>query len=337
MILVTGGTGFLGAHLIYHLLQSGYAVKALKRRESSIKLTKKIFSYYSPSPEDLFDKIQWVEGDLLDYVSLEEALEGVTHLYHAAAVVSFHADDKKRLITTNIIGTANVVNAALDSGVKKLCYVSSIGALGRDNTDGPVNENTPVKPSSPSVYSKSKYEAEREVWRGMAEGLDAVIVNPSIIVGPGTWNMGSPQMFQTMWNGLKFYTSGTNGFIDVNDVAKAMIALADSDIKNERFVLSAENVGYRQFFNWMADAMEIERPKYKAGPFLSNLGWIGLKMKSLVTGKKHTITKETARTANRKYQYSSEKFQKATGMNFTPVKDSVEQTVEFFLRDNKNG
>jgi len=206
--------------------------------------------------------------------------------------------------------------------------------LGREDATGLVNEETPYRPSSrSSIYGKSKYEAEREVWRGMAEGLDAVIVNPSIIVGPGEWSNGSSQMFQTMWNGLKFYTNGTNGFIDVNDVAKAMIILTESDIKNERFVLSSENIGYKEFFGWMADAMGIARPKYKAGPVLSNIGSVALKIKGLVSGSKHTITRETARTANQKYQYSSEKFLKATRMSFIPVKESVEKTARFFLRD----
>lgn len=334
MILVTGGTGFLGAHLLYHLVNSGKSVRALKRIESYTNLTEKIFSYYSEDPQQLFNKIDWVEGDILDYDSLVDAFSDIDYLYHTAAVVSFHSNDKHQLIRTNIDGTANVVNAAIEQNVKKLCYVSSIGALGREDATGLVNEETPYRPSSKSsVYGKSKYEAEREVWRGMAEGLDAVIVNPSIIVGPGEWRQGSSQMFQTMWNGLKFYTSGTNGFIDVNDVANAMIVLMEGEYSNERFVLSSENVGYKQFFEWMADAMGIARPKYKAGPILSNIGSIALKIKGLVSDSNHTITRETARTANQKYQYSSGKFLKATRMSFIPVKESVEKTTRFFLRD----
>lgn len=335
MILVTGGTGFLGAHLLYHLLQKNDEVKAIKRKDSKTFLTEKIFSYYNPNPEKLLEKIEWVEGDILDYSSLLVAFSDVDFVYHAAAVVSFQSDDKFDLVKTNADGTANVVNAALTRKVKKLCHVSSIGALGRDDVTGLLDEDSPTKPSArSSVYSKSKYEAEREVWRGMAEGLDAVIVNPSIILGPGDWNKGSSQMFQTMWNGLKFYTSGTNGFIDVNDVVKAMIKLMESNISNERFVLSSENVGYKQFFEWMADAMNVPRPKYEAGPMLSTVGAFALATKGFLTGKRHTITRETARTANKKYQYSSEKILKATGLNFIPVKDSIEKTVVFFLNEH---
>ena len=336
MILVTGGTGFLGAHLLYHLLQSGKNVRVLKREESSFEITKKIFSYYSESPDQLINQIEWVKGDILDYDSLVGAFSNIDYLFHTAAVVSFHSNDKSQLIRTNIDGTANVVNAAIEQNIKKLCYVSSIGALGREDATGLVNEATPYRPSNKSsVYSKSKYEAEREVWRGMAEGLDAVIVNPSIIVGPGEWRQGSSQMFQTMWNGLKFYTSGTNGFIDVNDVANAMIILMEGEYSNERFVLSSENVGYKLFFEWMADAMGIARPKYKAGPLLSSAGSLALSVKGLLSGKKHTITRETARTANQHYQYSSEKFLQSTGMKFVPVKECVERTVKLFLEDQR--
>lgn len=336
MVLVTGGTGFLGAHLIYHLLQKYSSVTALKRKGSSTEPTEKILAYYSDSPQQYLNKIQWVEGDILDYDSLINAFRGVGYIYHSAAIVSFHATDKNQLFKTNATGTANVVNAAIEMQVKKLCHVSSIGALGRDDATGLVTEDTPVKPSSrSSVYSMSKYEAEREVWRGIAEGLNAVIVNPSIIVGPGDWNKGSSQMFQTMWNGLKFYTSGTNGFIDVNDVARAMIVLMEGDCINERFVLSSENVGYKQFFEWMANAMNISPPRYKAGPFLSNLGSMALYLTGLLNGKKHTITRETARTANKKYQYSSNKFLVSSGMKFIPIKESVEQTSSLFLRDQR--
>jgi nucleoside-diphosphate-sugar epimerase len=173
------------------------------------------------------------------------------------------------------------------------------------------------------------------VWRGIAEGLNAVIVNPSIVLGPGNWDAGSPQVFQTMWKGLKFYTSGTNGFVDVNDVAKAMILLMESDISGERFILNSENITYKQFFEWMATAMHLPVPKYKAGPLLSGIGWRAIKIMSLFTGKPSSITKETAETANQHYRYSNQKIKAATGMDFLPVKESVEQTVKLFLGDVK--
>jgi len=313
MILVTGGTGFIGSHLLYHLVTSGKRVRAIKRNSSSLIQLHKTFQYYSSSPEKLLDKIEWIEGDILDISSLLKAFADIQQLYHTAAVVSFHGNDKQQLIHTNINGTANVVNAALEMKVGKLCHVSSIGALGRAESNGTVDENCNWNSKKSSVYSTSKHEAEREVWRGIAEGLNAVIINPSIVLGPGNWSAGSPQVFQTMWKGLKFYTSGTNGFVDVNDVAKAMIILMEGNFHNERFILNSENVSYKDFFGWMADAMKLPKPKYKAGPFLSGLSWRALKVLTFFTGKRSSITKETAETANQKYQYSNQKFAAATG------------------------
>lgn len=335
MILVTGGTGFIGAHLLFHLVNSGKQVRALKRASSNLDLIQKIFSYYSKDSSRLLNNIEWIEGDILDIYSLMDAFEGIEQLYHTAAVVSFHPKDKSTLIRTNIEGTKNVVNAALEQRVGKLCHVSSIGALGRADGSGIVDENRQWSSKKSSVYSTSKHEAEREVWRGIAEGLNAVIVNPSIVLGPGNWDAGSPQVFQTMWKGLKFYTGGTNGFVDVNDVARAMILLMEGEYSSERFILNSENIAYKQFFEWMAASMHLPAPKYKAGPLLSGIGWRALKVRSLFTGQPSSITKETAETANQHYRYANQKIIEATGMVFKPVKESVEQTASYFLQDLK--
>jgi nucleoside-diphosphate-sugar epimerase len=335
MILVTGGTGFIGSHLLYHLIKRGAQPKALRRGSSSIDLTRKIFSYYEED-DQLFNSIEWVTGDLLDYFSLRDAMTGVKQVYHTAAVVSFRSEDKDAIVRVNVQGTSNIVNAALETGIDKFCFVSSIGALGRAVTNGVVNELSEFVPSSKnSVYSTTKYEAEREVWRGIAEGLDGVIVNPSIVVGPGDWGRGSPQMFQTMAEGLKFYTSGTNGFIDVHDVARIMIALMEGFYSGERYILSTENVPYKIFFEWMAAAMGLPAPKYKAGPKLSSIGWRLLKVKGWITGKRSSITRETATTANQQYRYSNEKLLRDLKVALTPIKESVTTTAMYYLEDQK--
>jgi nucleoside-diphosphate-sugar epimerase len=336
MIFVTGGTGFIGSHLLFHLTHAGEKVRALKRADSSTALTQRIFSYYSKNPDSLLQNIDWVEGDLLEYFSLFDALKGIKQVYHVAAAVSFHANDKETVVKTNVEGTTNLVNAAIEQRVTKLCFVSSIGALGRAVSKDLVTEETAFQSSSKnSVYSTSKYESEKEVWRGMAEGLDVVVVNPAIVVGPGNWNAGSPQLFQTMWKGLKFYSIGTNGFVDVNDVAKALVLLMNGPFSGERFILSSENITYKQFFQWMAKAMKLPPPKIKAGSFLSAIGWRAIKVKGMLTGKRSGITKETAKTANQVYQYSNKKFVEATGMEFVPVKECVEKTVQLFLSDHQ--
>ena len=334
MIVVTGGTGFIGSHLLFHLVSSGNKVRAMKRSSSSLGLTNKIFGYYSDNPQNLLDKIEWVDGDINDLDSFLDVISTDDSVYHTAAVVSFESADKSEIVRTNIQGTQNIVNACLEQNVQKLLFVSSIGALGRATTADVVTEETHFQTSSKnSMYSTTKYEAEKEVWRGIAEGLNAVIVNPSIVVGPGDWTKGSPQVFQTMWKGLKFYTIGMNGFIDVNDVVKAMIMLMDGKVSGERFILSTENVPYKQFFEWMAAEMNLPAPKYKAGLLLSGIGWRVLKLKSLLTGKRSSITQETAKTANTVYQYSNEKLLNNTAIQLTPVDQSIANTVKLFLDD----
>jgi len=335
MILVTGGTGFLGAHLLYRLVSEGTEVKALRRPESSIAFTEKIFSYYSQNPSDLLKKITWIEGDLLDIFSLLDAFEGVDQLYHTAAMVSLDSGDGRELLHTNVEGTANVVNAALEKKIGKMCYVSSIGALGYEADHEMIDEETPWDPSkNKSLYSKSKHEAEREVWRGMAEGLNTVIVNPSVIIGPGNWQQGSPKIFSTIYKGLKFYPRGTNGFVDVNDVVTAMITLMKSDVSGERFIVNSENIPYQRLFEWIANALHVKTPKYKAGKFLGEAGWRFSKILSLLNGRPQTITKSAIKSSNRYYVYSNSKVRQATGMQMMSVKQSVEKTVEMFISDH---
>ncbi len=334
MILVTGGTGLVGSHLVYQLITAGETPVVLKRSSSDINKIKKIISYYSDDAENLFNKIIWVEGDILDYTSVLKAMEGINYVYHTAASVSFQSSDKKSLIETNIKGTAHIVNAALEKNIKKLLHISSIGALGRAESNGVVTEENHWNSKKSSIYSTSKYHSEMEVWRGIAEGLSAVIINPSIILGPGDWNSGSSKLFSTMYNGLKFYSVGSNGFVDVEDVVRSMILLMESEISNERYIINSENISYKQFFTWMAEPLKVRAPKYKADVFLSNIAWRLLWLKSLVTGRKSTITKETAETANQLYSYSNNKFVKETAFEFVTVRESLKKNAKLFLTDN---
>ncbi|NVO03111.1 MAG: NAD-dependent epimerase/dehydratase family protein [Bacteroidetes bacterium] len=331
MILVTGATGFIGSHLLIDLLKSGKKVRAIRRNGKS-DLTTKIFSFYNCSK--LLSEVEWFEGDVLDFFSLIDALDGISEVYHCAAIVSFHKTEALNMEKVNIQGTANIVNAALEKKINKLCYVSSIAALGRSETDLPTDEETFWKSSKRnSAYSISKYGAEREVWRGTIEGLDAVIVNPSVVIGPGNWKKGSSQLFSLMDKGLKFYTMGMNGYVDVRDVSKAMILLMESEIKNERFILSSENLFCKDFFDQVADGLGKKRPSKKAGKFLSQIAWRYLKFIEIFTGKKASITKETARTANNISKFSSEKIIKAIDFKFIPMYQSIKDTCEIYLRE----
>ncbi len=334
MILVTGGTGLLGSHLLFDLVKDGIKITAMKRANSSLALVGKTFSYYHKNPESILNNIIWVDGDVTDIYSLYETFEGIEKVYHAAACLSFDPSDKKQMMRVNAAGTANVVNACIAKNVKKLCYVSSIATLGRTDYDGVIDEETHWKDSKKnSVYSISKYNAEREVWRGIAEGLPAVIVNPGVIIGPGNWKKGSSQLIDRVWNGLKFYTPGVNGYVDVRDVSKAMIKLMESEIISERFILSSENLDYQKFFNFVANALGKKQPYIKAPCFSGQLAWRYEKMRTVLTEGNPLITKETARTAFQKYFYSSEKIMRILNFEFISMQQSISDTCRLFLKD----
>ena len=335
MIFVTGGTGLVGAHLLFELTSSGKKVKALKRKNSNLQQVVKTFSWYSENPEELFKLIEWVDGDLLDYFGLEKLLEGVNEIYHCAAIVSFDPKERKKMIANNVEGTANLVNAALVDGVKKICHVSSVAALGHFNNDSSITEETSWVPSKKiSAYSESKFFSETEIWRGMEEGLEAVIVNPSIILGPANWENGSAKRFKTVWEGIKFYTRGVTGFIDVKDVVKAMILLMEESnfetAKNNRFLLSAENISYGDVFFQIADALEKPRPAFYANSFLLGIVWRATRFFSFLTGKSPLITRETAANAQRIRKFDGSKITRLFGFQYQPVAESIQQTAGIF-------
>lgn len=327
MIFVTGGTGIVGARVLFDLTMAGNKVRALRRASSNDDILRMVFR----GMEHLMGNIEWKEGDVADVVDVEEALKGVAEVYHCAAKVSFHGDDRRELMRVNVGGTANMVNCALDSGVKKFCHVSSIAALGRVEEGKMMDENVFWKASKyNSAYAISKYGAEREVWRGMEEGLNAVIVSPSIIIGPGNWRTGSSAMFRQVWNGMKYYSEGVNGFVDVRDVSKSMLALMQKNIAGERFIVSSENCSYREIFNWIADSFHKPRPAIKVNKMLSEIGWRAEALRSSLIQKAPFITKETARNSQLKWYYSNEKIKESLGINFIPVQKSIEDCAGIF-------
>lgn len=335
MIVVTGGTGLVGAHLLYDLCQKHSNVRAIKRQNSDLEQVKKTFSYYSIDAELLFEKIEWVDADVVDYPSLEAAFEGATQIYHVAAMVSFRESDREKMQEINVKGTANVVNAALYRKVEKLCHVSSIAALGKPEADQLATEETPWKDSDKSSpYSMSKYKSELEVWRGIEEGLPAVIVNPSIILGPCKWDSGSAALFSLVWKGLKFYTPGVNGFVYVGDVSKAMIQLMESNITGQRYTLNAEDVGYQKLFKLMAQSLGRKEPSIAVKPWMSELSWRLLKFSSVFTGKPPSLTKATARSSMKISRLSNQKIKEAIGIEFTSVEEMIDLTSKQFLNEH---
>lgn len=335
MILVTGGTGLVGSHVLFDLCRSGERVRAIKRSNSSVENVKKVFSYYTSDAEKLVQNIYWVDADLMDVPSLMDAMEGITEVFHCAAMVSFEAKHEEQMMAINGEGTANMVNAALAKGVKKFCHVSSVAAIGVAEKGELAHEETFWK-SSPenSNYSISKYAAEREVWRAAAEGLEMVIVNPSLIIGAGNWQQSSSNMFSKAYKGIKYYTDGATGFVDVRDVSRIMILLMKSEIKNQRFLLNSENKSFRYFFDIIHQEFGRPKPSIKAGKILSEFAWRAESVRCSLSGDTPLITKETARSAHKVNRYSNQTILKAfPDLKFIPVERSIKDTCKLFLKE----
>lgn len=312
MILVTGGTGLLGSHVLLNLLEKGQAVRAIYRTESKRDSVVRIFGYYHHNASELWAKIDWVKGDVLDIDSLETALDGVTQVYHCAAAVTFVPSDRDYMHKVNTEGTANVVNLCLERPDIRLCHVSSVAAIGRDGSEKVISEkNEWVDSNHNAAYAISKHNAEMEVWRGTIEGLNAFMVNPSLIIGPGDWEQSTGTMFKRAWKGLPFYTRGGNCFVDVRDVADSMIRLMDSGIRSERFIIGAENRKFKEVFERICKNFDRNPPRFEATPWMTGITWRVEQVVSFVTGKKPFITKEVAHHAMQLNRYDNIKLLKA--------------------------
>ncbi|GAB3826907.1 NAD-dependent epimerase/dehydratase family protein [Pontibacter rugosus] len=310
MVFVTGGSGLIGSFLIPELLRLQYQVRALYRGQI-------------PAVKGA-ENVQWLEGDILDPALLREALKGVTHVFHCAGLVSYAPQDEELLKQVNIEGTANVVDACLEAGNIKLCHVSSIAAIGRPKNVEVLDEKAKWDPAEDiSAYASSKYFAELEVWRGVAEGLAAVMVNPSVVLGPADWSRSSTQLFKYVYNERPFYTAGEANFVDVRDVVQTMMQLTFSDITGERYILNSERLGYKAFFEEVARCFGKKAPGVKVPPMVAEVVWRLEHVRSWLTGRRPLITKDTARTAKKTHLFSSSKITKTLGYTFKPVSESV--------------
>jgi nucleoside-diphosphate-sugar epimerase len=318
VIFITGATGLTGSHLL----------KALSSREQIIK------ALYRTEIPASYPNVEWIKGDIFDAVLLDEMLQGVDEVYHCAAKISYNPKDKNLLFKTNVEGTANIVNACLNNHVKKLLHISSIAALDIRKDGGLTTEAMQWnEETTGSAYGKSKYLGEMEVWRGIAEGLRAVIINPSVILGAGDWNKGSSEMFKTVYNEFLYYSTGVNGFVDVKDVVAAMIALMQSDIVAERFIVSAANISYEELFTMIATAFQKKPPSKKVTPWMAAAIWRIEKIKTLFTGKAPFITKETAGTALAKAYFDNARLLKALpGFQYTPIQKTIESICHELLQ-----
>jgi dihydroflavonol-4-reductase len=338
MILVTGGTGLVGSHLLYKLLSNNESVRAIYRREHKLEAVKKVFSYYTDDVESLYKKIDWLEADLNTVDALSEAFKDITTVYHCAAFVSFEPDKYHQLRKINIEGTANIVNLCVANSVKKLCYVSSTAAIGHhQDSEKFITETTDWNTEEDnSVYAITKHGAEIEVWRGTQEGVDAVIVNPGIILGPGFWKgAGSSSLIKQVHKGFKYYTNGVTAYVDIWNVIDAMHQLMNSTIKNERFVLVSDNLSFKDFQDKVAVNLGVKPAKKEAGKLLLDIAWRLDWLNHKLRGKRRNLSKQMAKTAHKKTIYDSSKIKSALNFEFNTIDKSIQKVSHYYLEDLK--
>ena len=322
-IFVTGGAGLVGSALLKQLLQQNEGpVKALYRNSMPLLLT-----------DEEKKRIEWIKGDVLDASLLDEVMKDCKQVYHCAAVVSYHSSRRMQMYNINIEGTANMVNAALEHNIEKFVHVSSVAAIGRIRKGEHITETTEwSEETNNSHYGKTKYLSELEVWRGIGEGLNAVIVNPSIILGESNWENGSVAIFKKMWDGFPWYTNGGTGFVDAKDVANAMICLMKSNISAERFLVSNEHLTFQQLFTKIANSFGKQPPQYFAKPWMGELVWRLEAIKALFSSKEPLLTKETTGTAHANTFFDNSKIKNALpGFQFTPVDETIERTRNWLM------
>jgi len=334
MILVTGGTGLVGAHLLYSLINNGEKVRAIHRKSSDLEAVKNVFSFYTNEPETLFTKIEWMVADITDVPSLIPAFNDVEYVYHCAAYISFNPRHFPVLKKVNVEGTANIVNFSLSEKVKKLCYISSIATLGNTANGGLITEETEFNPEDDnSVYSITKHEAEMEVWRGTQEGLDAVIVHPGVILGEGIWSSASGGILRTVSKGVKYYTTGGVGIVDVQDVANVMILLLNSPIKNKHYILVSENISYREFLTKIAISLNKKAPSKPIKKWVmlvfTYIDWFANKLFKT----KRKLLKATVRTLYKTRTYDGSKIETEIDFNYIPYQKTIERVSRNYLRD----
>ncbi|PKR79589.1 NAD-dependent epimerase [Brumimicrobium salinarum] len=336
MVLITGGTGLLGSHVLIELCQKHEQITAIYRNKSKIETVRKCFEYYFKEEAiSFFEKINWVKCDILDIPDLAEVMIGHEEIYHCAAIVSFSKRDFPQMMEINRYGTANMVNIALDLKVKKFCFVSSTAAVGTKDIPPEVEVDEQGKwilTDETSGYSVTKYSAEKEVWRGINEGLNAVIVNPSVIFGAGNWEESSMKIFKTIDKGLKFYSPGANAFVDARDVAKIMVSLMEQNIFNDRFLCIGENATFKRLFDLIAKELKQKPPNKKVNPILMGITWRLSVLWGVLTFSKPLITKSAAHNAFNTTKYSNQKIKDRIDHSFFTLEETVANAVRGRIR-----
>ena len=312
------------------------AIKAIHRKNSDLLAVKNVFKYFSADYEFLFQKIEWIEADITDIVSLKIAFQNVTEVYHSAALVSFNSKDYQAMCKINIEGTSNIVNFCIEYNVKKLCFVSSVATIEKSVINKFMSEADEWNMEKVSHgYAMTKYVAEMEVWRASQEGVPVVIVNPGVILGAGFWHQGSGAIFSKIYKRFPFYTGGVTGFVSVNDAVKTMVLLMKSNIVNERYILVSENNSFKEVFYQIAKNFGKKPPSIRVTKLMSAIWWRIEKMKSILTDKPLALTKHAAKSIHNKVYYSSEKIKKELNFNFETVPETIKSICEIYKKEFK--
>jgi dihydroflavonol-4-reductase len=333
MILVTGATGLVGGHLLWHLLQQHEEIVAIKRASSNTNTIRTVFKFYTKNPDEYLKRIIWRIADVNDFHALHEAMSDIEQIYHCAAVVSLGGQGVN-INDVNVSGTRNMVELALAHQVKKFCFVSSIAACGFSHKGELIDEETPFQNSvHRTPYAVSKYEAEQEVWKGVEKGLKAVIVNPGVILGVSGAKSGSALLFHQVKRGMMFYTLGGSGYVDVQDVAKAMILLMDSDIHSERFILVSENNSNQEILNWMSTGFKKRKPIMRVGRRLIMVVGFFSEITGKIFGYTPLLDRSMGVSATNRSYYSSQKLKDTLGFRFNPISKCIADVCNFMLQN----
>lgn len=329
MILITGGTGLIGSHLISYLLKKDMPVRALFRNEEKKQSTLEFLSGQGHTPNTL-STLEWFAADILDVSQLNEAFRGIEVVYHCAARISFDPGDYRSLRKSNIEGTANVVNTCIHHQVKKLCYVSSIATLGKTPGSIPITEKEPWNPqNNNNVYAITKYGAEMEVWRGSQEGLNCIVFNPGVVLGEGLWDQSTGKFFKAIDKGLKYYPSGSTGFVDVKDVVLAMVKGTESTIKNEKFILVGTNLSFKDLFTIIAKFRDQRPPGSEVPGWVLELLWRLDWLVGFLFRRPRKLSKASARSARTTDIFDSSKARELLDISFTPLEKTIERIANY--------
>jgi nucleoside-diphosphate-sugar epimerase len=330
MILVTGSTGLLGSHLLVELSLSYDKIRASYRVEEKIRQVEKLFRFYLKGQyQKFFERIEWVKCDLSNFSELEDLFRGIEMVYHCSGKVSFYKSDFNSCLQNNKYVTSNIVNFSIHHRVKKLCYVSSTAAIGVNSKAKTTELDIWENGKSISGYSVSKFSAEKEVWRGIEEGLNAVIINPCVILGPGNWNESSLTIFKTAEKGISFYPSGRNAIVDARDVAKSMLLLMESSIHSERFLCTGVNITFRDLFSNLCLKFGKKAPSISVPRWLTLLVAFISETTSRLTGRKSGISIETAYSAYKSIEYDNSKLRKAIDVEFHTLEETIDNAIAF--------